>query len=595
MMVAGTVAPCYFYHHDSLSALSSVRPPPTAPRPVSSVSRSNHGCHLLSHECNMGNTCLRGRTLTRSDKRSLESHNKLLNDGFSFVSSSTFFMFEEGFKGQLKRWAHSEEIKQPVWNSLLLLVDSVVVLCVCSSTLHDGKCIYLSTITVQRADTFVLLKQHDVLWLTVTDVSRLAGKVVACFEANPALNSCATGTNKVITHTCRFSLFLPFASSGLPVTHCWHQSLAYTHWRIHTKRGLEILPFQSSPWHRGGLQSLNEDMSHSSDITAAVPSSTHDALIKVRDWQCRHQNAENISNTSAAQKNLRHGSEYKLHICLCALFSKAICILIFFFMQQRGIFTSAKKQKSWLCLSQCFQGATWEHGAVLVGWTNNELSLILETLGETFHNWPELTNWFSTNICQTVLPSIINPARYRLSIILKFTHGLKCDHRHELCSPCGLHIGCLLNSIQNAFNQLLLYQNMQKTYLSFTEQKHWGTDLWLEHFNIQLTAGVKPVWSHNSPRHQHSDRKPTKWNLNYKLTSGSSSSNSSSNRCSSSSESFFSSSSSSMSLYFSISFLNTDMMSHAPGNTDNVTSTPHACKPLTFGQTAWTEWLHVMK
>lgn len=90
-------------------------------------------------------------------------------------------------------------------------------------------------------------------------------------------------------------------------------------------------------------------------------------------------------------------------------------------------------------------------------------------------------------------------------------------------------------------------------------------------------------------KHQHSDRNIMLWTLYSKLTSGSSSSNSSSNRCSSSSDSFFSSSSSSMSLYFSISFLNVDMVDTTPGNIDNVPS-----KSFTAIAISWTSCMNYL-
>lgn len=99
------------------------------------------------------------------------------------------------------------------------------------------------------------------------------------------------------------------------------------------------------------------------------------------------------------------------------------------------------------------------------------------------------------------------------------------------------------------------------------------------HCGIFIKGAVLSSYGHITlQRQQHADRDCSIWNLNYKLTSGSSSSNSSSSRCSSSSDSFWSSSSSSMSLYFSISFLNTDMMDCTPGNIYGVTSRQHVNK-----------------
>lgn len=121
------------------------------------------------------------------------------------------------------------------------------------------------------------------------------------------------------------------------------------------------------------------------------------------------------------------------------------------------------------------------------------------------------------------------------------------------------------------FNRIKMPKTVEMSLNSSLDESTWTCS----HSNTQPSAAhyimrlCLSLYGHVTLRwHQHSDRNCSIWNSNYKLTSGSSSSNSSSNRCSSSSDSFFSSSSSSMSLYFSISFLITDMADNTPGNMD---------------------------
>ena len=91
------------------------------------------------------------------------------------------------------------------------------------------------------------------------------------------------GTNELSMHTHTALSLCPLFTSWSPCNFSLLASvpLSHTHTHTHTQ-GLPYQPYQSSPWHWEGLQSLYEQLDiHLKAITATVSTSTQDISLSV--------------------------------------------------------------------------------------------------------------------------------------------------------------------------------------------------------------------------------------------------------------------------------------------------------------------------
>lgn len=150
-------------------------------------------------------------------------------------------------------------------------------------SITDNKCIFLEThYGWQTLGVLLQIWWGLFQWLTGTDVGSLTGKVSSTFQSKGTLNACVTDSNMASMRA------LPLAVSSVCIIYPHQSPLAsVSSCRTHK---LQIIPFQSSPWQCRGIQPLHEEIGiHQKAITAAVLTSTHDALLSVQSWHWIHQ------------------------------------------------------------------------------------------------------------------------------------------------------------------------------------------------------------------------------------------------------------------------------------------------------------------